>query len=261
MPFQEEQGLRYFIFEHLKNPRIKHGIFTRKGGVSLAPWQSLNLGNTVGDERTRVQQNKQRLFKTLDIPLKNLHDVYQVHGNTVIKVNQPRSVQDPIIQADGMITDQSGIALLMRFADCVPILFFDPQTMVIGIAHAGWKGTVKKVAAAVVEQMKKTYQVRPADIRVGIGPSIGPDHYQVGEDVISRVREAFPERSASLLHSDDDGVKLDLWKANQWILQDAGVVSIENSRICTACHLGDWYSHRAEKGRTGRFGALIMLDN
>lgn len=259
MPFQERQGLRYYSFNSLSHFRIKQGIFTRVGGVSPAPWHSLNLGNTVGDDRKHTQENKERIFQALELPPERVYEVWQVHGKSVVRVEKPRSTGEEIIKADGMITDQPGIALIMRFADCVPLLYFDPRRSAVGIAHAGWKGTVQKIAGEVVRSMAAVFGSRPQDIQVGIGPSIGPDHYQVGEDVITRVKKAFPGRFSSLMQSDQDGVKLDLWKANQIILEDEGVRQVETARICTACHTEDWFSYRAEQGETGRFAALIAL--
>lgn len=259
MPFVEQGGIRYYRLEALTFPEVQHGFMTRKGGVSPSPWASLNLGNTVGDQTERVQENLERVFQALGLPQETLHDVWQVHGNEVVRVVSPRDRTNPPPKADAMITDQRSIPLLMRFADCVPILFYDPGRSVVGIAHAGWKGTLRKVAQTTVEAMHREFGSRRQDIFAGIGPSIGPDHYQIGEDVIREVQKVFPERASSLLRSGEDGVKLDLWKANQLILEESGVKEIEVAGICTACHLEDWYSHRAERGQTGRFGAVIAL--
>jgi YfiH family protein len=147
----------------------------------------------------------------------------------------------------------------MRFADCVPILLYDPLKRAVGIVHAGWEGTVKQIAAAAVRAMTANFGSRPADILAGIGPSIGPDHYEVGVDVIARVRSTFGEVAEGLLPQRGERHHFDLWAANQATLQQAGVGRVEVAGICTACHREDWYSHRAESGRTGRFGALIAI--
>ncbi len=147
----------------------------------------------------------------------------------------------------------------MRFADCTPLLLFDPVKYTIGIAHAGWMGTVKQVAAAAVNAMTAAYGSRPEDILAGIGPSISPDHYEIGPDVITRVREAYPEDADKLLIHREGHIYFDLWQANELTLKNAGVRSVEISGLCTACHPEDWFSHRAEEGKTGRFGALIGL--
>jgi YfiH family protein len=147
----------------------------------------------------------------------------------------------------------------MRFADCVPILLHDPGKGVIGIAHAGWMGTLRDVAVATVNAMKKNYGSNPADIIAGIGPSIGPDHYEIGADVILQVMQKHGDESELFLKSHQGKIHFNLWEANRVALERAGVRQIEVSGICTACHTEDWFSHRAEKGRTGRFGALISL--
>jgi YfiH family protein len=147
----------------------------------------------------------------------------------------------------------------MRFADCVPLLFMDRVTQAIGIAHAGWLGTVKLIGKEVVERMDQEFGCDPKNIHVGIGPSIGPDHYTIREDVIQEVKNSFPDHWKELLSPTDDGVKLNLWKANEITLRQAGIQTIEHSNICTGCNIDEWYSHRAELGKTGRFGALIGL--
>jgi len=147
----------------------------------------------------------------------------------------------------------------MRFADCVPILVYDPVKQVIGISHAGWMGTVKDVAGVTVKSMHERYESNPSDVVACVGPSIGPDHYEVGDDVIQQATQLFGEESDLVLHPYSDRIHFDLWKANQLLLQRAGVRQIETAGVCTACHTEDWFSHRAEYGKTGRFGALISL--
>ncbi|MCC6985263.1 MAG: peptidoglycan editing factor PgeF, partial [Anaerolineales bacterium] len=155
--------------------------------------------------------------------------------------------------------DNPAVSLFMRFADCVPLLFHDPVKKVVGIAHAGWMGTVKGVAEVSVKAMQERYGSKPGDIVAGIGPSIGVDHYEVGGEVADQFRGKFESDSEKILQTRDGRIYLDLWTANALQLQNAGVEQIQISGLCTACHLDDWYSHRAEKGRTGRFGALMAL--
>jgi len=258
MPFHYHAGVRYFTFESLDSD-VSHAVFTRHGGVSPEPWTSLNVGGTVGDAPERVRENRLRTFTALDRDPATLFDVWQVHGINVIVAETPHPPQTPHQQADAILTDKPGLTLFMRFADCVPILLYDPKRKVIGIAHAGWLGTVRGAARAAVEAMIAHFGSKPADILAAIGPSIGPDHYAIGADVIVQVRHAFGSDASGLLLHKEGGVHLDLWAANRLLLEKTGVCSIEIAGICTACHLEDWYSHRAEKGRTGRFGVLIGL--
>jgi YfiH family protein len=147
----------------------------------------------------------------------------------------------------------------MRFADCVPIFLFDPVRRVIGLVHTGWLGTVRKAAGAAVGAMAQRHRSRPQDILAGIGPSICREHYPVGPEVVEQVRQAFGPGAEEHLHRSDSVTQFDLWSANRRLLEAEGVESIEVCEICTAAHPEDWYSHRGERGRTGRFGALLAL--
>jgi YfiH family protein len=190
-------------------------------------------------------------------------DAWQVHSDVVVCTDRPRLKNEPHSKADAILTDQPGITLFMRFADCVPILLWDPGHKVIGLVHAGWQGTVKFTASRAIEAMQDQYGSRPAEIIAAIGPSIAAHHYPVGEDVTREIRQKFGQDAGELLSigSSRQGPQetLDLWKANQLILERAGVDKVELANLCTACHLDDWYSHRAESGKTGRFGVLIRL--
>ena len=259
MPFQQNDGIRYFVFDSLPHGEVAHGVFTRHGGISPAPWDALNVGGTVGDERERVRENRMRSFRTLGRDPHSLYDVWQVHSADVVLATAPHDSSPPELKADAIITDNPQVTLFMRFADCVPILLYDPARGAVGIVHAGWQGTVKRIAAAAVQSMQAAFSSRPGDLIAGVGPSIGPDHYEVGADVIARVRESFGEEAEALLPSHGDRTHFDLWAANRLLLEQAGVTHVEIAGVCTACHTHDWYSHRAEKGRTGRFGALIAL--
>jgi YfiH family protein len=259
MPFQQNDGIRYFVFDSFPGGEVAHGVITRRGGISPAPWDALNVGGTVGDERERVRENRLRSFRALRRDPHSLYDVWQVHSADVVLATAPHNSSPPELKADAIITDNPQVTLFMRFADCVPILLYDPARGAVGIVHAGWQGTVKRVAAAAVQGMRAAFGSRPADIIAGIGPSIGPDHYEVGADVIARVRESFDAEADALLPSHGGHTYFDLWAANRLLLERAGVVRVEIAGVCTACHTHDWYSHRAEKGRTGRFGALIAL--
>ena len=253
---REISGLRFYQFESLNTEGVFQAVFTRLGGTSPEPWGSLNLGGTVGDKAERVTRNLSALLGSIGGTSDDLVQVKQIHSNNVIIADQP---MDGLKQGDAMITNTPGLILLMRYADCVPIIFYDPILKTAGIAHAGWKGTAKEIALETVKKMGDVFGCKPSDLIVGIGPSIGPDHYAVGENVISEFKQAFPRRWEEILIDFPDGVKLDLWKANQLTLEKAGVKSIEISKICTGCHTDEWYSHRAEKGLTGRFAAVISL--
>ena len=256
MPFIQHNAIRYFQFDSLPT---RHAIFTRHGGVSPEPWGSLNVGGTVGDDLVRVRENRLLSFKALGCHPESIFDVWQVHSADVVCANAPRPTDESLRQADIILTDKGNVSLFMRFADCVPILMYDPHNAVIGVAHAGWMGTLRDVATRTVQTMHKTYGSNPTDIIACIGPSIGPDHYEVGADVILQVMQKFGDDSDQFLISNNGKIHFDLWKTNKFLLERAGVGKVDVAGICTACHTDDWFSHRAEKGRTGRFGALISL--
>jgi YfiH family protein len=258
MPFQSVGNIRFYQFEQL-GKGLPHGIFTRRGGVSPEPWAELNLGGTVGDDLERVRENRRRALASLNRHQDSVFEVWQVHGVEVAIGDAPRSQESPLSQADVILTDKPSVTLMMRFADCVPILFNDPVRKVVGIAHAGWMGTVRGTVRCAVETMKKRYNSKAANILAAIGPSIGPDHYEIGPDVVNQIKRAFGGDSKRLLSMSFGSMKFDLWAANRLLLEQAGVHHIEVAGLCTACDVEDWYSHRAEKGRTGRFGAIIAL--
>jgi polyphenol oxidase len=256
MSIIQRNGLRYFEFDSLKT---KHAIFTRHGGTSPEPWASLNVGGTVGDDLARVRMNRELSFEALGCDPGSMFDVWQVHSADVVCATAPRMPDESYRQADIVLTDRPEVTLFMRFADCVPILLHDAHRGVVAIAHAGWMGTLGDVATTTVEAMCRNYGCNPADIVAGIGPSIGPDHYEIGADVILQVMQKFGDESELFLKSHHGKVHFNLWETNRLLLERAGVGQIDVSGVCTACHTGDWFSHRAEKGRTGRFGALICL--
>jgi YfiH family protein len=184
-----------------------------------------------------------------------------VHGVNVAIAESPRLLAMPHLQADIILTNTAGITLMMRFADCVPVMLHDPIRNVIGIVHAGWMGTIHGIGRIAVEAMQANFGSNPNEILAGIGPSIGPDHYEVGPDLAMQVRQAFGSSAPSLLIERAGGFHFDLWTANRLTLKQAGVKQIELASLCTCCHTEDWFSHRAEHGKTGRFGAIIALNS
>ncbi len=261
MPYILQNGLEYFQFESFDRSKVDHGIFTRKGGVSPTPWVSLNLGGTVGDERANVVENRRRIYAVMERRVESIFDVWQVHSADVICTSHPRPLEAAHEKGDAILTDNPEVTLFMRFADCVPVLLHDPVRQVIGVVHAGWQGTVKKVVRHAVEKMMDQYGSHSDDIIAGIGPSIGPDHYQIGTDVLEQVQTSFGKRADEILINTNERMHLDLWKANAILLEEAQVGSVAIAGICTACDLGRWYSHRAEHGKTGRFGAFLALSS
>lgn len=258
MSLHDLGALRAFRFESLSRPGLTHALFTRRGGVSGGIWRSLNVGGTVGDDPEHVHENRRRMLTAVGRQPDSVFDVWQIHSSDVLVADGPRRGA-PIEKADGILTDRPDVTLVMRFADCVPVLMFDPERPAIGLVHAGWKGTVRKVVRNAVKQMAASFGTRPEALLVGLGPAVAGHHYPVGQEVVEAVRGSLGPHAEAVLASSNGQVTLDLWEANRRLLADEGVVQVEVSEICTACHLEDWYSHRGEAGKTGRFGAVIAL--
>ena len=236
-----------------------HGIFTRLGGVSQGAFASLNLGGTVGDEVTAVKENHRRVFAALGYPGEAWVSPHQVHGSRVAVVGAANRGK-VIAATDALVTGERGVPLLLRFADCVPVLFFDPKQRVVAVAHAGWRGIVAGVVGATVETLTSRFGTQPHDLWVGIGPAIGRDHYAVGKDVLDAVTGALPQASSLQVSVEHEGEHyLDLAMAVEAQLVGLGIVDVNQAGICTACNTTEWFSHRAEAGRTGRFCAVAML--
>ena len=255
----EANGLVYY--QHSPWAALRHGIFTRHGGVSAAPWKSLNLGASVGDAPESVAENRRRLLAHFCLEQTPVGTLWLVHGAEVIQLNAPPNGAKPLPKADAMITDQRNLPLLLRFADCVPLLFYDPKKNAIGMAHAGWRGTALGIAAQTVRALRDAYGCAPASIQALIGPGICEACYEVGAEVLAAMRERFSDAELAACASESARGRwlLNLPALNRFQLEQAGLVSIHDAAICTACHCADFFSHRAEGGRTGRFGALLSL--
>jgi YfiH family protein len=258
MPIHNSNGLTFVTSEILESYGVKHGFFMRHGGVSPEPWKSLNMATSVGDTRENVIENRNRVAEALKISRTCFYDLWQVHSNRVVIADHARQLAEEHIQADAIVTSKEQIALLMLFADCVPLLFFDPSQKVIAIVHAGWKGTLSGVVSETIKVMTDQFHSYPENIIGVIGPSICQDHYQVSNDVIEKFIPVFKQEE-NVIKYYDNKTFLDLPIANKIIMEKCGLINIENIGICTVCNNVDWFSHRGEKGITGRFGTVITL--
>lgn len=255
-------GIVSYTFETLVDLPVRAHISTRHGGVSPAPWASLNFSITRGDSAERVQENFARFCAALGIdPAHRVH-THQIHGTAVAKVDWDDAGTRQKA-TDALITDAVGLPLLLFFADCVPVVLYDPVTHALGVCHAGWRGTVNGAAATTLWAMQAAYGSDPANVRAAIGPSIGPESYEVGDEVYKMALAKLPaaEQFFHFPNGRDANPYFDLWQANAVQLQEAGIpeTQIEISAIDTAKNTGDFYSHRAEKGQCGLFGILAWL--
>jgi YfiH family protein len=238
---------------------LGHAVFTRLGGVSQGPFAWLNVGNTVGDDEAAVAENHARVYARLGLNPDRVATPRQVHGNRVAKVTDGDAGR-VLPNTDGLVTDTPGIALMLRFADCQPILLYDRAHHALGLVHAGWRGVAQGIARRAVETMQEAFGTRPQDLVAGLGPAIGPCCYTVGQNVAAAMSYALPDWSQALTLQGEDTWRLDLSAANAQQLAAAGVRRIEQSHLCTACRRDEFYSHRGDNGRTGRFAVVAFLE-
>ena len=242
------------------------GAFTaRRGGVSPPPWDTLNLGLHVGDEPKRVRHNREIAGMALGLPAANWVSARQVHGSQVKLVgveDKGRGALDDatvVGEYDALMTAAPGVPLAMYFADCVPLFFLDPLKPAIAVAHAGWRGTLAGVATTTLAAMGRAFGTDPTRVLVAIGPSIGPCCYEVGPEVVERVKEVFADPEPLVWRG--NRCYLDLWTANRLLLTGAGVPpeNVVAAEVCTSCHPHEFFSHRASGGTTGRMAALLCI--
>ncbi len=256
-------GVVSYVFESLASLRIQAHVSTRHGGVSPEPWHSLNFSYSRGDERERVLENFARFCSAIGRDPSEPVRTHQVHSTNVAKVSWADAGTRQA-RCDALITDAINLPLFLVFADCVPLVIYDRAHHALGACHAGWRGTVEGMASSALRAMKAAFGTDAADVHVGIGPSIGPESYEVGEEVIGRAVSALPdgEKYLSKRNGDPENPCFDLWQANIDQLTAAGVPEgqIELSGIDTARRTDEFFSHRAEKGRCGLFGLLTWLE-
>ena len=262
----EKDGLAWYALTSYAGLPVVHGAFTRLGGYSRPPFASLNVGRHVGDDPAAVEANHRAICAALGVDPAHVVSARQVHSDRVARVDgEGNDAGDgrPLDAADALITDVPGLLLMLRFADCVPVWLYDPEHHAIGLAHAGWRGTAQRIAAKTVQAMGAAYGSRPEELIAGLGPAIGPCCFEVGPDVIEAVGRALygamPDPEVSLGAIVPDARHLNLWEANAAQLRQEGVTQIEVVDLCTSCHVDAFYSHRREKGRTGRFAVVAGL--
>ncbi len=294
--WEELSYLQFHFLAHCSN--VTHGIFTRQGGYSEPPYRSLNTSTSIkdgGDSVDNVVRNRQLTLRALNMPDSFCVTLWQVHGATIATFDpqdewrtdwayhsyyHQRWTPQSIRQADALITRHSNVAIAFSFADCVPLVFYDPVQRVIGIAHGGWRGTARGIAAATVEAMCRQFGCRPQNILAGIGPSIGECCYEITETVrdlflgeqefdtmptAEKLRSLVRESATFFVRRSPDAtaIYLNLWETNRKQLLLAGLAAehIEVAAICTGCNTERFFSHRKENSKTGRFPVVMALHN
>ena len=259
-----KNGVKYYTISSFEEMGlVRHGFSTREGGVSEGCYASMNLRFHCDDTRKNVLKNYKIIAETLGMDYNRLVLSKQVHediihtateddlGNGVTRENKFTSV-------DALITDKPGIPLVTLYADCVPVYFLDPVKKVIALAHSGWRGTVKRISAKVVEKMKADYGSNPSDILTAIGPSIQMDNFEVGDDVAEIFIREFGGETAKKY---GEKYHVNMQRAIALALIRAGIKesNIDDCGIDTYSNSDFLFSHRKTNGRRGNMGAFLEL--
>ena len=267
---QRQKGeLEYLVFPKLEETGVVEHLFTtRTGGVSNGIYSTMNLSFSRGDDLECVRENYRRIGEVLGTDPEHMVASKQTHTTNihlVTKADAGNGITRPSVydDIDGLATDIPGIALVTFYADCVPLYFVDPKRRVVGLSHSGWRGTVQKIGNVTIRKMTEEYGCDPGDILAAVGPSICQECYEVSEDVIERVKNAFDRKYwDGLFYRKADGkYQLNLWEANRIVFLESGIqpehISLPN--LCTCCNPELLFSHRASHGKRGNLGAFLGL--
>ncbi|MEH7415478.1 peptidoglycan editing factor PgeF [Neobacillus drentensis] len=265
-PFVKKNFSYLSIDSWIRNyPTLEAGFTTKNGGTSKGYYKTLNLGFHVGDDVTNVCSNKEKVAELLQFPLNNWVGAEQTHDIVIKKITKAdrgtgsNSYEDSFKGTDGFYTDEEGILLTLCFADCVPLFFIAPEKRMIGIAHAGWKGSVGQIAKKMIDAWGQE-GIKPVEIHVAIGPSICENCYIVDQHVINFVEKSLVEGAALTYNLITEGqFSLNLQELNRRILLASGVPekNILQTNLCSSCDQEEFFSHRRDKGKTGRMMSFI----
>jgi hypothetical protein len=267
---QNKSGeLEYLTFPALAETGVVGHLFTtRLGGVSTGDCAAMNLSFSRGEDRETVLENYRRVCTVLGVTPEDVVASMQTHTTNIRHVTakdkgkgvvRPLDYQD----IDGLITEEPGVVLACFYADCVPLYFVDPVNRAIGLAHSGWRGTLNRMGACMVQRMEQDFGSRPENLIAAIGPSICRDCYEVSEDVAEAFAAEFAGTEVVRAGKAPGKYQLDLWLANQKILMQAGIpeTQISVTDICT-CHNPEYlFSHRASHGKRGNLAAFLYILN
>lgn len=265
----EQEGIHYLSFPLLeKTGLVCHSFSTRIGGVSEGKYSTMNFTFTRGDNPDHVMENYRRMAHVLGVDRERMVLSYQTHTTNVRKVTEEDAGKGIVKErdyrdVDGLITDVPGITLVTFYADCVPLYFVDPIHKAIGLSHSGWRGTVRRMGKVTLQAMNKHYNTQPEDVLCCIGPSICQGCFEVGEEVVLEFQKEFDKGYwRELFYRKENGkYQLDLWKANEIILKEAGVRQehIQVTDICTHCNPRYLFSHRTCGNERGNLAAFLCL--
>jgi YfiH family protein len=258
----------YYFNNFLDQDGVLHYVSSKNGGISTGVFDSLNLSYNVGDNPELVRFNRFKLAGELGVHNDRLIFPRQSHSDNIKVIDYNFLLLDGykkqkyLENTDALITKEPHIFISVLVADCVPVIFYDKIKAVVAVAHAGWKGSLKRIVAKTASKMKDHYLCGAKNIIVGIGPSIGPENYIISEDVASKFKKEFKDETNKFLtRMKDDTFQLNLWELTKIQLLDEGIAeeNIEFSEMCTFEKQKLFYSHRRDQGNTGRFACGIMI--
>lgn len=258
--------LKFPLLESLSG--VEHLFTTKEGGVSKGDFATMNISFTRGDDKEAVLENYRRIAPLFDVELSNIVVSHQTHTTNVRRVTKADGGKGVVYDrdyedVDGLITNEKNLVLCTMYADCVPLYFVDVKNQAIGLSHSGWKGTAGQMGKRTLERMEEEFGTKPEDVYVAIGPSICMDCYEVSSDVIDAFKLVFSKEEMEVIcyQKENGKYQLDLWKANEIILLNAGVLKehIEVTRLCTHCNSDRMFSHRKTGDKRGNLGAFLCL--
>jgi len=256
----EKNGIIYYEFEHMAATElVNHCFSTRIGGVSKTPYNSMNLAYHLDDCQQAVDENFRLICAAVGFDHEKIAMTQQIHQDTIqILTTTTKVVQNGV---DGLITAATGPVLTTYYADCTPLLFFDPEKKVIANSHAGWRGTALNIAKKTVKQMIDNFACQPKNILAGIGPCISLAHFEVGGEVVQAFKKQLPEVAPHLKRKNAQKWHLDLTAINYQLLIEAGLLekNIETANLCTYENANLFFSHRRDGLARGNMVAMISL--
>jgi YfiH family protein len=264
--WRETDGVRALVCEPLEQARFVNGFSTRGGGASAMPDHSLNLAGFNDDAAENILENRRRFLK-LFAGQWALAGCWQVHGadvRLIEKASDAKPAEDArgeTVYCDAIVSDARGVLAGVKTADCVPILMGDPVTGAYAAVHAGWRGTLARVALKGLEQMRREYGAEPENVVVAIGPAAGACCYEVGTDVIDAFTKEFPNEPNLFTPTRENHACIDLLCVNRNQLTGMGVnaASIFTAPLCTMCRTDLFFSYRREKNVYGKVGRLMSV--
>ena len=250
------------MFMTSPNIEAKHAFTTRIGGVSGGIYESLNLAQRAEDDLDNVKENYKRICEALGINTDDIVCSNQVHGTHIRVVTRDdcgKLFKPNTHQADGLITQTPGVALMVFVADCVPVLLYDPVKKVAGAVHAGWRGTAANISGIAIDKMKNEFGCSPSNIKAAIGPCISKCCYETDSDVADALLKTLESKAERCLTKKGNKYFVDLKEANRLIMENAGLKDIIISDECTSCLYKKYWSHRKTKGQRGSQAAVIVV--